>query len=60
MYDYAVMELEADLGEKYGWVGIDTRWWNTERVEEVEVCGYPGDKKEENTMWKASGKYTAT
>ena len=50
------MELEEDLGNRYGWLGIDTSKENTKRVEEIEVCGYPGDK-ESYTMWQAVGKY---
>ena len=58
-FDYGVMELGEDLGNKYGWIGIDRRKENTGRVEEVEICGYPGDK-DTNTMWQARGPFRAT
>ena len=43
-YDYCVLVLEKDLGDEHGWVGIDASEENVERVEQVEVVGYPGDK----------------
>ena len=55
-YDYSVIEIEEDLEAKYGYLGIDMREENTEKVQNIEVCGYPGDK-ERHTMWHASGKY---
>ena len=35
-------------------MGIDTREKNMERVREVELCGYPGDKPR-HTMWHGFG-----
>ena len=37
-------------------MGIDTRRENEKGVEEMEVCGYPGDK-ECRTMWHAFGPF---
>ena len=53
-FDYCVMELEEDLGSRYGWIGIDARKENLKKVEEVEICGYPCDK-DIYTMWNARG-----
>ena len=53
-YDFAVMELEEDLSKIYGFLGIDTRTINIGRTEEIELCGYPGDK-EAQSMWSAKG-----
>ena len=55
-YDFSVLELEEDIGKKYGWIGIDTRNKNTQKIEEIEICGYPSDK-EAHTMWHAQGKF---
>ena len=48
-----MIELEEDLKEIYGYMGIDTTV-KAEEIEDVEVCGYPGDK-ERHTMWSAHG-----
>ena len=48
------MELEDDLGDKYGYIGIDTSKDSAQEDDEIEVCGYPGDK-EPHTMWHAIG-----
>ena len=61
-YDYCVLVLEKDLGEEHGWVGIDASKENTKKVEQVEVCGYPGDKiaktgYKEFPMWRDSGEF---
>ena len=50
------------MGNQHGWIGIDVSWNNCKGVDEVEVCGYPGDKHKKSkytewTMWKDSGKY---
>ena len=39
-------------------MGIDYRRGNIKGVEEMEVCGYPGDK-EAHTMWNAFGSCTS-
>ena len=52
-YDIDVIELEQELDEMFGYLGIDTRKENAEGVEKVEVCGYPADKK----MWHAVGSF---
>ena len=61
-HDIGVLVLEEDLGNEYGWIGIDSSDKNTKGVEQVELCGYPVDKREEGefTMWKESGKYEAS
>ena len=55
-YDIGVVELEEDLSGRYGYLGIDASEENLEGVDEVEVCGYPSDKKPKHTMWTAAGK----
>ena len=48
------MELEEDLREKYGFLGVDFRAGNVDDAEgQIELCGYPGDK-DPHTMWSAS------
>ena len=34
-YDYGILELEEDLGDTYGYLGIDTRSENYEEANEV-------------------------
>ena len=51
-YDFGVMELEDELDEIYGYLGIDTSSSYVEGVENVEIYGYPGNK-ERHTMWYA-------
>ena len=55
-YEFCLMELEEDLEEKYGYMAIDFREENVKDVEEIEVCGYPGDK-DPHTMWNAFGEF---
>ena len=44
------------MEEKYGYLAIDFREENMKDVEEIEVCGYPGDK-DAHTMWNAFGGF---
>ena len=44
------------MEETNGYLGIDARVNNTDGVEDIEICGYPGDK-EKYTMWSAHGPY---
>ena len=53
-YDIGVLELEEELAEEYGYLGIDSRENNIKGVNEIEICGYPGDKKR-RTMWSSKG-----
>ena len=46
-----MLELENNLEEDYGYLGLDFRERNVEGVEEIEVCGYA----EMKSMWSASG-----
>ena len=57
-HDFGVLELEEDLEETNGYLGIDAQPNNADGVEEIEISGYPGDK-ESHTMWSASGPYTS-
>ena len=43
-YNYALLELEQNLEEEYGYLGLDFRERNVEGVKEMEVCGYPARK----------------
>ena len=52
-YDFGIVELEEEMEEIYGYLGIDTRSENAEGVEKIEVCGYPEEKK----MWSSVGPY---
>ena len=40
-YDIGLLELEKDLLEEYGYLGIDSSEENIKKGEEVEICGYP-------------------
>ena len=40
-YDIGVMELEEDLEEDYGYLGIDARKENLQLKEKIGVYGYP-------------------
>ena len=55
-FDFGVLELEEDLEETNGYLGIDARLNNADGVDDIEVCGYPGDK-EKHTMWSAHEPY---
>ena len=44
-YDIGVMELEEDLENDYGFLGIDTRKENLQIKEKIEVYGYPSGQK---------------
>ena len=44
-FDFGILELENDLEEEYGYLGIDMSEDNAEDVESMKICGYPGDKK---------------
>ena len=50
--------MKEHLEGEYGYVPIDASENNTEKVEEIEVCGYPGNKG--NTMWSATGPFNTT
>ena len=55
-YDIGLLELEKDLLEDYGYVGIDTQKDNIKSgEEEIEICGYPR-YKDEPMMWTTTGK----
>ena len=53
-YDIGVLELEEDISEEYGYLGIDASKKNVEKMMKAETCGYPGDKPD-RTMWHAVG-----
>ena len=55
-YDIGLLELEKDLLEEYGYLGIDSKEENVKEGEEVEICGYPKYEKDEPKMWTASGE----
>ena len=44
-HDFGIVELEEELDKMYGYLGIDTRSANTEGEKEIEVCGYPKEKR---------------
>ena len=56
-HDYALLTLEADIGEQYGYLSFDCSFNNIFRKTFLEICGYPGDKQIGNTkrMWKGEG-----
>ena len=54
LYDFGVLELEEDLAEEYGFLGIDTRKENIDLENDIEVCGYPAGKKKH--MFYGEGK----
>ena len=53
-YDFAILELEEDASQAYGYLGLDTGKMNVRDHEDIEICGYPGDK-EDKEMWTANG-----
>ena len=55
-FDYAILELENDLSESYGYIGIDMGLRNANNSKEIEVCGYPHDKE----MWHSSGEFISS
>ena len=48
-----MLELEHNLEEEFGYLGIDMAEDNVEDLEKIEVCGYPASKSK--TMWKDFG-----
>lgn len=55
--DYAIVVLDADVGNTTGWFGLGTKGDLMLKLTKMTIAGYPGDK-EPGTMWKATGKIT--
>ena len=57
-YDIAVLELNVDLKDKHGYLGIDTSDNSLDYDGDYEICGYPSKKQvpdKDQTMWFARG-----
>ena len=48
LYDYAVIELESNVGDNLGWAGFQVA--STDATFNSGIIGYPGDK-EVGTLW---------
>lgn len=55
-YDWAVIELDRNIGEQTGWYDIISNWFIDNS--NIFSYGYPGDKPR-GTMWEAHGKMTS-
>jgi len=51
LYDYAVIELETNVGDNLGWAGYEVA--TSDSTLNSGIIGYPGDK-DEGTMWGVS------
>jgi V8-like Glu-specific endopeptidase len=48
-YDYAMIVLKSNIGNTVGWMGYG--WRKPMPKYNVNINGYPGDKKPDDTMW---------
>lgn len=53
-HDWAVVELDRDLGNTTGWFGRIANWYDTSAP--VDTYGYPVDKPRA-TMWEITGNF---
>lgn len=56
-YDWGVIKLNTNIGEKTGYFGV---YWTvlSLKVNNVDITGYPGEKN--GTMWKKNGDITTS
>ncbi len=53
-YDFALLELDADVGETTGWLGIAARSDADLFADLMNTAGYPGDLEDGEGMWYAA------
>jgi len=55
-YDYAIISLKEELGNKTGWLGLKAKTIFGLLGRKIVLAGRSYDKSPENTLWKSTGR----